>query len=297
MQRMETENESPHDDGSDAGNGGPQRTQLIALAVFAAVVVIAVVSVLVFTRSSDPEGGSNAPVAADTGEAPEEPETPEEPAEPEVSEEELAVIAEEAVPDLEGISQFGYVLGEFDAPVRVVAYVDTKCAECSQFTEDVLPELLPLIQEKTLQAELVFITDGSESAKMVGVAGLELGNVGFHWDFASLYLAHLARGGSTEPDEAQLLAIANSLPRAEGEETIDSLSGHDGHDHGTEEIDFLLQGVNERAAELGFDQTGFGLLLAQSQVMDSEEVFTDSPDGIDIEALKRAIEQLASESS
>lgn len=174
------------------------------------------------------------------------------------SPDEIGEIAREELPDLEGIPQFGYTLGESHSPVGIGVFVDATCRECAPFFEELLPRLLPMIRNDELSANLEYVTDGSPASWLIAGVALELSNTGHLWDFIALHQALLARGATSNPTDMYLHVVTRAIPRLGGESPLNESPEHV---HGGVELEMLLESANSQAAGYGLGDSDFGMVM------------------------------------
>jgi protein-disulfide isomerase len=124
-----------------------------------------------------------------------------------------------------GIPQHGATLGNPNAPVKMVEFVDLQCPFCAQYTRDVLPTLVQrYVRPGKLSIEmrpLTFIGDDSRTAGQAAAAAADHNRL---WQFADLFylnqgqentgyvthdfLTKIARAAGLNP--APILAAADS---------------------------------------------------------------------------------------
>lgn len=94
----------------------------------------------------------------------------------------------EAVELFEGIPQRGATLGDPDAPVRMVEFVDLQCPFCAQYTRDVLPQLVGrYVRSGRLQIELrplAFIGDDSVAGAKATASAARQNRI---WQFTDIF--------------------------------------------------------------------------------------------------------------
>jgi protein-disulfide isomerase len=135
-----------------------RRTQLAVIAAFAALIVI--VAIVVSQSGSDSDdGGSDGGAGV----------------------EQL----------FEGIPQDGLVLGDADAPAKVIEFVDMQCPFCAEFSERVTPQI---IEEQVRAGELAlelrvlpFLGADSETAALAAAATVPQDRL---WQFADVFYAN-----------------------------------------------------------------------------------------------------------
>jgi hypothetical protein len=122
----------------------------------------------------------------------------------------------EAVELFEGIPQRGAALGDPDAPLRMVEFVDLQCPFCAQYSADVLPTLVErYVRDGSLRIELLPLTFIGDDSVEAGGAAAAAAAQDRMWQFVDLFyrnqgaensgyvtpqfLRQLARGAGVAP--------------------------------------------------------------------------------------------------
>jgi protein-disulfide isomerase len=151
-------------------------TQLAALAVLSALIVVAVL-IAISQSGSDDSAGSGATTAAD---------------------------------ELSGLDQSGTVLGDPDAPVRIAEFGDLQCPVCARFASDVIPGLIEnevRPGDATLEFKnFTIIGPDSVTAAKASLAAAEQGR---YWEFIDLFYANQGAENSGYVTDAFLDGIAS----------------------------------------------------------------------------------------
>jgi protein-disulfide isomerase len=151
--------------------------QIASGAVFLAIVVVAVL--IVVNASSDDGGDTNLEGSAEIAQS------------------------------LRGIPQKGLVLGDVDAPVKLIEFGDLQCPVCAGYAEEILP---PIIENQVKAGELAiefrnFTIIGPQSVD-AGAAAIAAAQQGRGWNFIELFYRNQGRENSGFADEAFLEAVA-----------------------------------------------------------------------------------------
>jgi protein-disulfide isomerase len=138
-----------------------------------------------------------------------------------------AAEARETVDLLAGIHQEGIALGDPDAPVTLVEFIDLDCAHCRTFTIDVLPELIRrYVREGKVRMELrtlAFVSERSvEAARMAAALGLQ----DRMWHFVDLYFRSQEPAAAPAADRS-LRRLAQALPQVDAERAMAERSSPD----------------------------------------------------------------------
>ncbi|HZK04809.1 MAG TPA: thioredoxin domain-containing protein, partial [Actinomycetaceae bacterium] len=104
-----------------------------------------------------------------------------------------------------------YAIGEVDAPVVMTEFADYRCSYCGQFTLQVLPELLPLVEDGTLRIEFrdfpIFQEQSIDAAVAARAAAQQNRFLDYH---VAIYEYQFVDGG-TDLSEATFVRIAGEL--------------------------------------------------------------------------------------
>jgi protein-disulfide isomerase len=163
-------------------NDANRRTRLMQLASGAVFLAIAVVIALIVVNSSD-SGGDASSIEG----------------------------AEEVNSSLRGIPQFGLVLGDPDAPVKLVEFGDLQCPACKGFSEEILPPVIEN-QVKNGEAKLEFrnFTIIGPQSVDAGAAALAASAQGRGWNFVELFYKNQGAENSGYADDDFLEAVAEA---------------------------------------------------------------------------------------
>lgn len=160
-----------------------KRKKLLQMGAGAAFLAVAVIAVLIVIAASGDDGGDASNIR------------------------DIDLVSQE----LSGIPQEGMVLGEADAPVRVIEFGDLQCPACAVAAEEVLPQVIegPVAQG---QARLDFrnfivISSLSETA---GAAAQAAGEQGRGWNFVELFYRNQGKESADYVDDAFLTAVAEA---------------------------------------------------------------------------------------
>lgn len=164
-------------------NEADRRTKLMQMASGAVFLAIAVVVALIVINSSDSDGGDASNIEG----------------------------AAEVESSLRGIPQFGLVLGDPNAPVKLVEFGDLQCPVCKGFAEEILPPIIEN-QVKNGEARLEFrnFTIIGPQSVHAGAAALAAGEQGRGWNFVELFYKNQGAENSGYADDAFLEAVAKA---------------------------------------------------------------------------------------
>jgi protein-disulfide isomerase len=111
----------------------------------------------------------------------------------------------------DGIAQHGATLGNPNAPLRMVEFVDLQCPFCAQYTRDVLPTLVQrYVRTGKLSIEmrpLSFIGDDSVTAGKAASAAADRNRL---WQFADLVYLHQGQENTGYVTDAFITKIARA---------------------------------------------------------------------------------------
>ena len=102
----------------------------------------------------------------------------------------------------------GQAKGKVDAPVVMVIYSDFACPFCTQFAQNVEPELNKLVEEGTLRIEWRDLAQISETSPLAAQAGRAAAKQGKFWEFHDAVYAAADPQGHPEYTEDSLVAFA-----------------------------------------------------------------------------------------
>jgi protein-disulfide isomerase len=200
--------------------GNQRRTQILAIAAFAAVVVVALIAFSV--SGSDDEG-------SDGGQGIEE-------------------SAAETTALLKGIPQSGTVLGDPDAPATLVEFADLQCPFCAEFATGTLPAVIEdFVRPGDLALDFQALTfigpDSEQAARMAEAAGLQ----DQLWQFVDVFYANQGTENSGYVDEDFLVEIGSAIGDLDAEAAL--------ADSDSPEVDAALAAASSLADEFGVDST------------------------------------------
>jgi protein-disulfide isomerase len=129
----------------------------------------------------------------------------------------------------DGIPQHGATLGDPNAPVKMVEFVDLQCPYCAEYTRNVLPTLVKrYVRQGELSIELrplVFIGPDSETAARAAATASQRNRM---WQFADLFylnqgqensgyvtpdfLRRITRGAGLDPGPVLAAGQSSSTP-------------------------------------------------------------------------------------
>jgi protein-disulfide isomerase len=158
-----------------------RRVQYLTLAAFAAVAVI--VALIVISQSGDDGGGGGAPSSVSG--------------------------ADRVDAELQGIPQAGQTLGQADAPVTVTEFGDPQCPFCSDFSQQIAPQLIsdevkPGNAKFVYQPYLIIGPDSKPAMK----AALAAGEQDRFWNYLQLFYANQGAENSGYVTDDFLTSIA-----------------------------------------------------------------------------------------
>lgn len=147
---------------------------------------------------------------------------------------------------LSGIPQRGMVLGDPEAPVKLVEFGDLQCPFCKHYAEEVLPPIIEN-QVKNGQVKIEFRNYAiiGERSAPAGAAALAAGAQGRGWNYVELFYRNQGEENSGYADEAFLRAVA------EGAGVKDIARWQEDRQELLPEVEKSTR----RARELGFDGT------------------------------------------
>ena len=102
----------------------------------------------------------------------------------------------------------GQAKGKVDAPVVMVIYSDFACPFCTQFAQNVEPELNKLVEEGTLRIEWRDLAQISETSPLAAQAGRAAAKQGKFWEFHDAVYAAADPQGHPEYTEDSLVTFA-----------------------------------------------------------------------------------------
>jgi len=205
--------------------GSNRRTQLIVLGVLAALILIVAI---VVSQSGSDESDSG----GDSGGG------------------ETAASVEES---LAGIPQDGVLLGEPDAPYKVIELIDLQCPFCAEFSTGALPQVIDeQVRSGEIALELRVISflgeDSLEAAQMAAAATMQ----NRLFEFAETFFLNQGEENSGYVDEDFLTEIAEQTPGLDVEQALE--------DRESPEAQAIVEENEAVAQELGVDSTPTFLL-------------------------------------
>lgn len=102
----------------------------------------------------------------------------------------------------------GQAKGKVDAPVVMVIYSDFACPFCTQFAQNVEPELNKLVKEGTLRIEWRDLAQISETSPLAAQAGRAAAKQGKFWEFHDAVYAAADPSGHPQYSEQALVDFA-----------------------------------------------------------------------------------------
>ncbi len=111
-----------------------------------------------------------------------------------------------------GIPQRGIALGDPDAPVTVVEFVDLQCPFCAQFAREELPELVRrYVRTGDVRLELRVLTFLGEDSVRAGQVAAAAAQQNLGWQFADLFFANQGRENSGYATDEFLREVAEGV--------------------------------------------------------------------------------------
>jgi protein-disulfide isomerase len=111
-----------------------------------------------------------------------------------------------------GIPQRGIALGDPDAPVTVVEFVDLQCPFCAQFAREELPELVRRhVRTGDVRLELRLLTFLGEDSLRAGRVAAAAAEQDRGWQFADLFFANQGRENSGYATDEFLRQVAEGV--------------------------------------------------------------------------------------
>lgn len=123
----------------------------------------------------------------------------------------------------EGIPQDGIALGDADAPVTLVEFVDLQCPFCGQFARDAMPELVrDYVETGDVRIELRTLRflgpDSDVAARTAAAAALQ----DRMWQFTELFFRNQGAEGSGYVTDDFLRGIAGAVDGLDAERALDA---------------------------------------------------------------------------
>lgn len=171
--------------------GNSRRTQLIALGVLAVLILVAAI-VISQSGSDDDSGGG-----------------------------EVGDSSAKVEKSLAGIPQAGVLLGEANAPQKVIEFVDLQCPFCAEFSTEALPQVIEeRVRAGELALELRVISflgnDSFEAAQMAAAATMQ----NRLWEFAETFYLNQGEENTGYVDEEFLTEVAEQTPGLDVEQAL-----------------------------------------------------------------------------
>jgi protein-disulfide isomerase len=164
---------------SDAGE---RRSRLLQLAAGAAFLAVAVVLVLIVVNASGGDGGDTSIEGAASVDR-----------------------------ELKGIPQEGLVLGDPEAPVKLVEFGDLQCPVCAGYAEEILPPLVAgPVERGEVKIEFRNFAIIDEDSAPAGAAALAAGAQRRGWNYVELFYRNQGLEGSGYANEDFLEAVAKA---------------------------------------------------------------------------------------
>jgi len=240
-----------------------QKVKLAALAGFLALTAI-IAAIVVLTSSSDDDG----------------------PEVPQLSTAEMEELAAPINAELDGLPQYGYVLGDITAPAKVLVFADISCTDCTPLFDELVPALRDKVADKDVQIELQSLGN-TKNGEVAAAIAIEQGNSGHLWNFVGLLFAIQNQTGSNRVSDAYLVQVAEAS--GGGGEEGDS---HEGHNHDEEggELDMLVQGSKHLATSHGVADTDLAVLVGPSD-RDNFKVISANLAEFDLDRILEAVDK------
>jgi protein-disulfide isomerase len=235
-------------------SSGPDRRLWVILAVVGAVLIAVVAGVLLTTGGDDEDLSAGGTLPG----------------------------AEEVIAPLDGIPQEGVVLGEEDAPVTLVQFIDLQCPFCREYEVEALP---PLVEEQVRDGQLRIETrglsfigpDSERGMRAVLAAGLQ----NRAYELTSLFYANQGAENAGWLSDDLIAAAGRSIPGLDVEKLFD--------DMGSGTVDDLLEEHAADAETRGVNSTP--TVLVGPTGGDLKVVQIESPS--DVASIEEAIEAAA----
>ena len=176
----------------------------------------------------------------------------------------------------------GQAKGKVDAPVVMVVYSDFACPYCTQFAQNVEPELTDLVDQGTLRIEWRDLAQISPTSPLAAQAGRAAAKQGRFWEFHDAVYAAADPQGHPEYTEDSLVAFAQKAGVADIEqfrtdmnaaETVSAVTKDKNHAHsigitgtpfmivgetfigGYQDADYMKAVINSQAAKAKASKT------------------------------------------
>lgn len=110
-----------------------------------------------------------------------------------------------------GVQQYGFILGDEQAPVELVEFGDPQCPVCKMYAEDILPPIIhgPVKRGQVMISFRSVEFIGPESAA-AGIAALAAGEDSLGWNYLELLYRNQGEENSGYIDDAFLRAVAEA---------------------------------------------------------------------------------------
>lgn len=174
----------------------------------------------------------------------------------------------------------GQAKGKVDAPVVMVIYSDFACPFCTQFAQNVEPELNKLVKEGTLRIEWRDLAQISETSPLAAQAGRAAAKQGKFWEFHDAVYAAADPKGHPTYTEDSLVDFAKKAGVADlskfrtdmtAAETVKAVSESTDHVHsiGIQGTPFMIVGetyIN------GYQDADYMTAVVKSQAAKAKQV-------------------------
>ena len=173
----------------------------------------------------------------------------------------------------------GQAKGKVDAPVVMVIYSDFACPFCTQFAQNVEPELNKLVKEGTLRIEWRDLAQISETSPLAAQAGRAAAKQGKFWEFHDAVYAAADPKGHPTYTEDSLVDFAKKAGVADlskfrtdmtAAETVKAVSESTDHVHsiGIQGTPFMIVGETYIS---GYKDADYMTAVVKSQAAKAKE--------------------------
>ena len=172
--------------------------------------------------------------------------------------------------ELEGIDMAGLVMGDKNAPVKVVEFADLQCPACKAFTDQTLSDVVKkYVKTGKIQMEIVYLTFIGPDSTTAAKAALAAGEQDRAWHFTELAYENQGAENSGYATDEFLEDIAAEIPDLDVEKWKKDLK--------SAKHDEKLQDFEKRAQDEGASSTPSFLFLGPN----GQEEFTSGVIDID----------------
>lgn len=125
-----------------------------------------------------------------------------------------------------GIPQQGIALGDPDAPVTLVEFVDLQCPFCAQFARNELPELVRrYVRTGKVRIELRVLTFLGEDSLRAGQVAAAAAEQDKGWQFADLFFANQGPENSGYATDEFLREVASGVDGLDADKALADAKG------------------------------------------------------------------------